>query len=651
MAAREEIQQLHGNSPNSLQSLCPKPIYPERQQIGSDAWYEQQWRLQWQQLERALQRTITSVKAQAVAIAAGETYQEYRALLQHDPDVNAYMKRLLHCLQAHPGYGPAWVDCLNASAQQAQGSGKARADQERGSLLTPLVIIDLLKLYGKFTTAAHHAAASAELLSHLNTFAAALFDFFLAGFYPPPAQSGTEEPSTLSQYLASIAKQRTFLSEKYPPNFVLRALLGQITHDLSLFRLIVEQRCRIDDSDDTITTDDTLLFADTLGQLALQAATNAGLLESRYQTVIAYRDHRVEVRLLPYHATVLLGMPLTTSVLPKAAAPTTTGEDEEQRLIDEISGLLPSRPALDYLAIPHEIGHVVYRFGQQTLPEGTIRLQQLIRNRLRAQPYRLATDDWRFAWLEELFADAYGCVVAGPISALGFQMMLADGLPPHHHQERHQQEASNYPAPVLRPLIQSEILRHICDQQLNPIYPAAPDLLDQRWHSWVSTNWPSWVEGQWTGNAEQHSFILDATYQLNGAAMSGKEILTALQPVIAVLLQVLDQVRPQSEAATWSPDWDQSLFLDEEKLTGLYERFCDFAQSAGLRMIFGDVVNTATEDVAGEATQPDGAIMALLQQQQGKQSRKGGIDSLIELLLFAGWSEEGPANLGHGGGG
>jgi hypothetical protein len=96
------------------------------------------------------------------------------------------------------------------------------------------------------------------------------------------------------------------------------------------------------------------------------------------------------------------------------------------------------------MAIPHEVGHYVFQHGRFPGAESFIELSL----KFKENPY--------YCWCEEIFADVYGCIVAGPLSALGLQALLVS-------IDRHRawKDDEEHPTPALRIFILAEILRVI----------------------------------------------------------------------------------------------------------------------------------------------------------------------------------------------
>lgn len=207
-----------------------------------------------------------------------------------------------------------------------------------------------------------------SVLTALRVFGEDQLNFFLQGF--GPQAKVFLEPSTL-----------------YPPDYALRATLDQMVHDMSVIVRSWEQRQPGLASD---MMRKTLNKADLLANGALAPAIQHGLLEPA--TVVTYFQKDTNVRIIPYAPVSFVGLPITCQTVP-----------------------------LDLLAIPHEVGHYVYRYGRVRSGEHQgSRFDAALTQRYGGQ------SPWRQAWMEEIFADVYGSLIGGPVMALGFEDLLSD---------------------------------------------------------------------------------------------------------------------------------------------------------------------------------------------------------------------------------
>ena len=232
------------------------------------------------------------------------------------------------------------------------------------------------------------------MLDGLQGFARAKFYFFYDGFRFTRQDNTPEYTVTLEQ------------DSGYPPQYVFRAILDQASYDLEVIKRAADQR----ESDDLKPY---LEAADNLANQALQLARDLKLIDPG-TGAITYFQKSTTIRVIPYAKVALIGVPLTAM-----------------------------STDIDYLAIPHEIGHYVFRHGKYN----DERIWAYFRRAVARYPA------WRYNWVEEIFSDVYGCLVGGPVMALDFQdiqfevtsddFVLDDG----HH-----------PVPVLRPEIYFKVL-------------------------------------------------------------------------------------------------------------------------------------------------------------------------------------------------
>lgn len=203
-------------------------------------------------------------------------------------------------------------------------------------------------------------------------------------------------------------------SPDFRKEYAFRRTLDQIAYDLTVMQQIRDQR--FFGSKEEIKTLDK---ADKLAYKALEPAIQNNLL-AKTTTTLTYLQKSTKVRVIPYAPVAFIGVPRT-------AVGYESGEgDETER---------------DLLAIAHEVGHYVFWHGKTTNAKGKeVSLQALLRVGLPDDP------SWRLNWLEEIFADVYGTIVAGPVLAKGFQEILFDSLNLLEDDHVH-------PIPVIRPFI------------------------------------------------------------------------------------------------------------------------------------------------------------------------------------------------------
>jgi hypothetical protein len=231
-------------------------------------------------------------------------------------------------------------------------------------------------------------------------------------------------------------------SPEFHPDYVLRVTLNQIAFDLELIRRMANQRLL-----GSAEMQDTLKLADKLAWSALYPVLGENkLVKDTKTTVITYFEKDPSIRVIPYAPVALIGVPFSAIKVPQ-----------------------------DFLAIAHEVGHYVYRhsrLGDEAMPRA---LAAELKN-------EAEYPKWVEKWKEEIFADIYDCLVAGPVIALASQdLALRSSLTPedvngYHIFGEFTEDDGEHPVPVLRPYIYISVLR---ERGLE----AMAHLLERRWRN------------------------------------------------------------------------------------------------------------------------------------------------------------------------
>ncbi|RMF03452.1 MAG: hypothetical protein D6768_05855 [Chloroflexi bacterium] len=193
----------------------------------------------------------------------------------------------------------------------------------------------------------------------------------------------------------------------FPAEFVLKVILDQINNDLDVITRAanLRQAC-------PANVQQILAQADRYAQSIIGRA--GGLLPPG-STALCYVQKNPSVRIVPYAPIVLIGIPLTSGSIGR-----------------------------DILAIPHEIGHYVYRYGEVN----GVRICKSLNTRVPNTPI------WVKRWTEEIFADVFGCLAGGPVMALSSQHLALH----NYSKEKFTAADSNHPAPALRPDIYTKVI-------------------------------------------------------------------------------------------------------------------------------------------------------------------------------------------------
>lgn len=214
----------------------------------------------------------------------------------------------------------------------------------------------------------------------------------------------------------------------YTPDYGLALALRQVGFDLEVIQQAACQRLSAAPGSDEQVTLDT---ADKLARRTLARALPAGPYAAELPTAITYFQKSPYIAVVPYAPIALIGIPYSAVSVKR-----------------------------DLLAIPHEVGHYVFwnmRAGRRF-----------------AQALPAWVDDHPLGrWVEEIFADVFAGLVAGPVGALSLQELLV----------WHGREAflaadgdDDHPLPILRPYLYTQAFR-----RSNPGQRALADQLDQRW--------------------------------------------------------------------------------------------------------------------------------------------------------------------------
>jgi hypothetical protein len=226
-----------------------------------------------------------------------------------------------------------------------------------------------LELMSGENQAARQPTLSAMLVA-LKAFGHSQMKFFLQGF-DLNGKTVRLEPST-----------------KYPPEYALRTTLDNLAQDMDIITRSWQQRMALSASAEMI---EALAQADKLAYQALLPAIHRKIVPPA--TIVTYFQKSTTVRLIPYAPVILIGLPISIMTAPQ-----------------------------DLLAVPHEVGHYVYRYGQ--VPAGCqfagSRFPAALRYRFADKP------SWCLDWMEEIFADVYGALIGGPAMALGFEALVID---------------------------------------------------------------------------------------------------------------------------------------------------------------------------------------------------------------------------------
>ncbi|MBE7555412.1 MAG: hypothetical protein HS126_30550 [Anaerolineales bacterium] len=367
-----------------------------------------------------------------------------------------------------------------------------------------------------------------NLVKRLRLFAEGQFNFFYDGF-------GSKNKHDLAS------------SDEFPVEYVFGVTLDQIGYDLEVLQRIVDQRSS---GDQTV-----LNAADRLAWQALQPALpflemSQEAEDSERVTVVTYFQKSASIRVIPYAPVALIAIPFTCTWVYR-----------------------------DYLAIPHEVGHYVYRHGfykeleDQDPPQLPRSEDQdpsdLFRIKVKTEQ---ETPDYVKRWKEEIFADVYGCLIGGPVIALDFMDLMLQ-----HSEEEFTQEGkeAQHPIPILRPHIYTHILEK--DQV------TGKNKLDQYWQDQVNKRYLPARNVPGTYRVGRDNLLLkhdDIKEELNGKVdrenqlLEHDDIKEELNGIAYQIFRLLSARRSNSV-------WSRGLAANED-VADLYKKFEDFVKQKAM---------------------------------------------------------------------
>ncbi len=256
-----------------------------------------------------------------------------------------------------------------------------------------------------------------HMLNRLGVFTDELFKTFFEGF-----QKDDTDPNKLP------------ISDIYPCEYVFGKILEQAAYDMGLMEQIWNTSKQFPKP--SLTQEDlsdTLLRAKWLGEQALEPA-QLGLGVPANTFVLPTFQYTTRIRTPPYTNVGLISIPYTALLL----------EDDDRK--HNLNALL---------AIPHEAGHVVYWSGNTS--EMTNEVVPFWHSFRRGINGRMKFDEPKralaFRWLEEIFCDVYGTLVAGASIAYKAQDVAL-----MHSRKQFEDGTGAHPTPSIRPFIYSKVL-------------------------------------------------------------------------------------------------------------------------------------------------------------------------------------------------
>jgi hypothetical protein len=234
---------------------------------------------------------------------------------------------------------------------------------------------------------------------------------------------------------------------RFPLTYLLEATARQLSLDADVLLRALGQR---EAAASTLAMRATLDLADRLATDAILPAVRHGLVAPT--VMLTYFQKSPAIRLLPYVPLGVIGVAFSA-----------TGDSTR------------------LLAIAHETGHHVYR---QITVNYAAHLDDQVAAMAAATPMAAAPTPntwatWLLAWEEEIFADIYAALVAGPAAALALHELILTG-PAAALTE----DDGDHPLDALRPQILHTTLRVMAahgPEDRRAALLAAADALDAQW--------------------------------------------------------------------------------------------------------------------------------------------------------------------------
>ncbi len=370
--------------------------------------------------------------------------------------------------------------------------------------------------------------------------------------------------SQFAFFIDGFRNGRLYPSALFPAEYALRTTLDQVAFDMGVIQQAATQRAT--------SLKPGLDKADQLAQRALTLAIENGLLKET--AIITYFNKSPLIRTIPYAPLALVGVPFTSTAVLR-----------------------------DLLATPHEIGHHVYRHSPGLLDD--------LRNLLPLQP------DWCSRWQEEIFADVYGCLVAGPVIGLDFQDILFD-----HSLEQFMSDDGEHPIEAVRPYAYTKVLRQLG-------FKHAANALDERWKKMLAAR----------NNPE--TFIPFGDF----GPVSLDEAQQRLEAFALQILDYLMNTRGVKPKDSWSKD-----LANRAKVEDLYEKFDEWAAALPNETLpelqeDGDEVGVFVNDQLTNKRRK-GETQTWIDALKRQENTKLPPEAWEPVLSSEGWTVEGPGTGG-----
>jgi len=335
----------------------------------------------------------------------------------------------------------------------------------------------------------------------------------------------------MRQLIAEALSAPQGVTNHHPPLHLIQACCRQLGNDFEILqRAFLQRQPSVDTAGKPVAgvLAKELVMTDKLAMKTL--APFAHLLA--HPTIFTFFSRETHIRHLPFSDQVIL--------VGLSHGRISITYNEQMRSDAAENGRKPL-PVFELLAIPHEIGHYLYDHAQIDLPAAENNARPKghfvgLRTQFRGNPYS--------HWCEELFADLFGCVIAGPLAVLGMQALLAAS-----DQAAMWQDDGEHPTAVVRPYILAEMLRILGEkeielaQQTNGQNPAryqfaqAAHSLDANWSATLQRLGVALIDVD-QGRPAHIKLSTQSAARLE-EAVAVAQVITAVKPMISAFAEIL----------------------------------------------------------------------------------------------------------------
>ncbi len=474
------------------------------------------------------------------------------------------------------------------------------------------------------------AALANVLLKKLLEFSNTLFRFFYHGYFGENAKLKNADLIDV-EFQAHLDQMQIdpgfFNQETHPAVYVFNQLLKRVSTDM--LRIQRAYQLRLTRTPEEFSMDTTLFTADLLGQEILQKINTVLPFGEQFAKtkILTYPDNDVEVRIVPYADILFIGFSVSAFAIFEAEN-------------SEISS--------DYLALAHEAGHLLYRFGMlpqhaqdqsKSVTANVVQnyLQSELRTRITEAGHNIEQVEWISDWLEEIFSDVIGCMLEGPVYLIGFQQIM-EVEPPVEIDAPH----PKHPIAALRPYVQNQIMNAMPGA---PSWvPASGDRLTADWLETMIKTWPNCILRMWPDPKSSHA-IEEALFTLENKTHTGREILAITEIAVKMLIdEVITKWGSDLSSVEWMADrLDKVAQQDVDQISqALHTHYCKRIEQRYLAKL-DEVAGRGTKREKVELSIADSSMMDTV-------ADVPYAADLVELILNGFWSDEGPKGGGNPGG-